>query len=89
VVDSHNIDRGVILGRGRHDDFFGSCFDVSLGLLLAEVNTCALGNIVGARGSPLDLAGIFLFEDLDGLAIDLDSSFDSLDITLEATYTSL
>jgi len=58
---------------------------VSLGLFLAEVNTSALSDVVGAGSSPLDLACVLLLEDLDGLAVDLDATLDSLDVTLEAS----
>jgi hypothetical protein len=88
VVDSHNEDGGVILGGCRHDDLFGTSLDVSLGLLLAEVDSSALGNILTASSSPLNLAGVLLLEDLNGLAVDLDASLDSLDIALEPAYSA-
>jgi len=60
---------------------------VSLGLLLVEVDSSALGNILTASSSPLNLAGVLLLEDLNGLAVDLDASLDSLDIALEPAYS--
>jgi hypothetical protein len=59
---------------------------VELSLLLGEVDTSAVSNIFTTDGTPLNLGGILLLEDLDLLTIDLNTTFDLLDCAVEATY---
>jgi hypothetical protein len=86
VVDTHDEDGSVVLGRSRHDDLLSAALGVSLRLLLGQVNTGALSDVLSADRAPLDLARILLLEDLDGLPVDLDAALDSLNIALEAPY---
>jgi len=86
MVHSVHIDGSVILGRRRHNDLLGTAVDVELSLLLGEVDTSAVSDVLTADGTPLDLGGILLLEDLDLLAVDLNATFDLLDCAVEATY---
>ena len=86
IVHTIHIDGSVILGRCRHDDLLSTAVDVELSLLLGEVDTSAVSNIFTTDGTPLNLGGILLLEDLDLLTIDLNTTFDLLDCAVEATY---
>jgi hypothetical protein len=85
VVNTNNIDGSVILRRGTHDDLLGTSGDVSLSLLLGEVNTCAVSDVLAAAGTPLNLSGILLLEDLNLLSIDFNATFDLFHRALESS----
>ncbi len=86
MVDTDNIDGGVILRRGAHDDLLGTSCDVSLSLLLGEVNTSAVSDVLAAASTPLNLSGILLLEDLNLLSIDFNASFDLFHSAIEISY---
>ncbi len=85
MVNTNNIDGSVILGRSTHDDFLGTSGDVSLSLLLGEVNTSAVSDVLAAAGTPLNLSGILLLEDLNLLSIDFNTTFDLFHRALESS----
>jgi hypothetical protein len=85
IVYSVHIDGSVVLRRCRHDDLLGTAVDVELSLLLGEVDTSAVSNVLTAGGTPLNLGGILLLEDLDLLTVDFNATFDLLDCAIEAT----
>lgn len=89
VVDTNDKDGGVILGRSREDDLLGTTLDMELTLLLGEENTGGLANVVGTDGTPTDLGGVSLVEDLDELAINLDATIDLLDGAGESTVDGI
>ena len=86
MVDTNDIDGSVVLGRGTHDDLLCTSLDVSLGLLLGEVSTSAVSDVLTAGGTPLNLGGVLLLEDLNLLSIDFNATFDFLDVALESSY---
>ena len=86
MVNSNDIDGGVILGRGTHDDLLGTTLDVSLSFLLGEVNTSAVSDVLTAASTPLNLSGILLLEDLNLLSINLNATFDLFHSTIEISY---
>jgi hypothetical protein len=85
IVYSVHIDGSVVLRRCRHDDLLGTAVDVELSLFLGEVDTSAVSNVLTAGGTPLNLGGILLLEDLDLLTVDFNATFDLLDCAIEAT----
>jgi hypothetical protein len=85
VVNTNNIDGSVILRRGTHDDLLGTSGDVSLSLLLGEVNTSAVSDVLAAAGTPLNLSGILLLEDLNLLSVDFNATFDLFHRALESS----
>jgi len=86
VVHTVNVDGSVILGRSRHNDSLGTILDVKLSLLLSEVSTSAVSNVLAACVTPLEERCIFLLENLDLLSINLNATWDFLDGTFKATY---
>ena len=86
MVNTDNIDGSVILRRGTHDDLLGTSGDVSLSLVLGEVNTCAVSDVLTAAGTPLNLSGILLLEDLNLLSIDFNATFDLFHSAIEISY---
>lgn len=85
MVNTNNIDGSVILRRGTHDDLLGTSGDVSLSLLLGEVNTSAVSDVLAAAGTPLNLSGILLLEDLNLLSVDFNATFDLFHRALESS----
>ena len=71
LVDAHD-EHGSITGGGGDDDLLGATGHVLGGTLGGGEDTSGLDNVVGTSRSPLDLSGVHLVEDLDGLAIDGD-----------------
>lgn len=48
-------------------------------------NTSCLSDVVGASLSPRDLRGVSLLEDVDLVSVDLDTTVDLLNSSLEAS----
>jgi hypothetical protein len=61
--------RGSVLGRSGHDDLLGTSLDVSLSELGGEEEAGGLYNNVGVEGTPGDVGGILLAEDLNLVAV--------------------
>ena len=85
MVNTKYVDGSVVLGGSGHDDFLGASIKVKLGLLLGEVSTSAISDVLTADVSPFNLRGILLLEDSDLLTIDFDATLDFLNSTVEAT----
>ena len=76
-VDAADEHRGVILRGAGHDDDLCAGVDVSLCLLLGEVNAGALENVLYAQLAPGDESGVtvgLIGKDLDDLAVDGDGA---------------
>ena len=71
LVDAHD-EHGSIARGGGDDDLLGATGHVLGGTLGGGKDTSGLNDVVGTGRSPLDLGGVHLVEDLDGLAIDGD-----------------
>ena len=72
-VDAADEHRGVVLRGAGHDDDLGAGVDVSLGLLLGQVNTGALEHVLNTELTPGDQGSVavgLVGEDLDDLAVD-------------------
>ena len=61
--------RGSVLGRSGHDNLLGTSLDVSLSELGGEEEAGGLYNNVGVEGTPGDVGGILLAEDLNLVAV--------------------
>ena len=85
VVDTHDEDRGIVLGRSRDDSLLGSTLEVSTNGLLVSEDTSALSDVVSTDLAPRDLGGISLLEDIDHLAVNFDSAVNLFNLTLELT----
>jgi len=62
---------------------------VSLSLVLGEVNTCAVSDVLAAAGTPLNLSGILLLEDLNLLSVDFNATFDLFHRALESSMSGV
>ena len=71
LVDAHN-EHGSITGGGGDDDLLSATGHVLGGTLGGGEDASGLDDVVGTSRSPLDLGGVHLVEDLDGLAVDGD-----------------
>ena len=80
-IDSH---RGVS-GRSGDDDLLGSTLQVGAGLLGGGEDTSGLDNVLGTGLSPLDVGGVSLAVDDDGLVVDVKLAILLLDAALEST----
>ena len=85
VVNTHDEDGGIILGRSRDDALLGTTLDVLADGVLVHEHTSALGDIVGADLTPRDLGRISLLEDVNLGSVDFDATVGLLDSTVEAT----
>ncbi len=83
VVDTHDDGDVLVLGRGRDDDLLGTTVDVRLGLLRVGEEAGRLDDDVGADAGPVDLGGVALLEDADGLAVHDDRGLVVGDLTGE------
>jgi hypothetical protein len=84
VVDTHDEHRGIS-GRSRDDDLLGTTSKVSLGLVNGGEDTGRLDNVLGASLAPLDVGGVALRVEADGLAVDDQVLAIDLDVALEET----
>ena len=84
-VDTADEHRGVGRG-GRDDDLLGAALEVDRGGGLRGEDTGRLDNVVGAGRAPLDVGGVTLREDGDGLALDDELAVLGLNSALENTY---
>jgi hypothetical protein len=71
LVDAHD-EHGGISGGGGDDDLLGATGHVLGGTVGGGEDAGGLDDVVSTSRSPLDLGGVHLVEDLDGLAIDGD-----------------
>ena len=69
LVNAHNEHRGVVLGRGGHDDLLRAAVDVRLRLFLGQENAGGLDNVINAVLTPRDVLGIHLSVEQNLLAI--------------------
>ena len=76
-VDAADEHGGVVLCGAGHDDDLGAGIDMSLGLLLGQVNAGALEHVLNTQLTPGDEGSVavgLIGEDLDGLAVDGDGA---------------
>mmetsp|Transcript_22928 Transcript_22928/g.49600 ORF Transcript_22928/g.49600 Transcript_22928/m.49600 type:complete len:301 (+) Transcript_22928:252-1154(+) len=64
VVHAHNV-HGSISGRSRDDNLLGTASKVCLGLLGRGEDSSGLAHVSGADGSPWNVRGVLLGEELD------------------------
>jgi hypothetical protein len=84
LVDTDNVHGGI--GRGsRDDDLLGTAVKMGLGLVNGGEDTGGLDDVVSAGLGPLDVGGVTLSEELDGLAVDDEVVTVVADLTLEDT----
>ena len=88
VVDAHHEDGGAVLGRSGDDGLLGTTLDVGAGGLGVAEDTGALSDVVGTDLAPRDGAWVSLLEDVDLLAVDLDTAIGLLDGSLELTCST-
>ena len=69
VVHAHDEHRGVVLGRGGHDDVLGAGLDVARRLLLREEQARGLDDVLGADFVPAQVRGVLFRGHADGLAV--------------------
>ena len=84
LVDTHDVHRSIGR-RSRDDNLLGSSLQVCLCLLGGSEDTGGLDDVVGTGLAPWDVGGVTGRVELDDLAIDLKTTLDSLDGTLEST----
>lgn len=71
VVHAHH-EHGGVVGRGsREDDLLGTTDEVLGGAFLLEEFASGLNDVISAGGTPLNLGGVKLVGDGDGLAINV------------------
>ena len=81
AIDEHG---GVVFGGGALDDFLGTGVDVFLAGFLGQEQAGGFDDDVSTDFVPLQVGGIALLGQADGLAIDDDVTAFDLDIALEA-----
>ena len=64
----------IVACRSRDNYLLSACVDVSLGLVLGAVETCALENNVNADLAPRKILSVLLSVDGQGLAVNSDST---------------
>mmetsp|Transcript_26978 Transcript_26978/g.47623 ORF Transcript_26978/g.47623 Transcript_26978/m.47623 type:complete len:221 (-) Transcript_26978:37-699(-) len=69
LVHTHDNSLGVILGRSRVDDLFGSSINNGLGLLLGEEDTSGFTDVVSSKGTPADFLRVTASASLDLLSV--------------------
>lgn len=89
MVDSHDIDGHVVLGRSRDNDLLGSALQVQGSSLFLCESTGALSYIVGAFFSPRKLCGVSLAEESNLLTIDNESLIVGLQLSRESSYRKI
>jgi hypothetical protein len=70
VVDPHNVHRGIILRGRTHHNLLATNVDMSLCLILSEVCTRAVSDILCTGIIPIEVLSLLIIEDLDLVAID-------------------
>nr|KAF6387325.1 hypothetical protein mMyoMyo1_007834 [Myotis myotis] len=88
MVHTHH-KHGGIHRRDRDDDPLGSALHVSPSLLRGSEDTRGLHNILSTSITPLDVGGILLLEDGDGLSIDDKCPVLSLDCAFELAMSRI
>ena len=89
LVDTENEDWDVVLWWGGEDNLLGTSLKMELTLLLGKENTGRLANVVGTSRSPLNLGWVGLVEDLDGVSVNLDTTINLLDGSLESSVDGI
>jgi hypothetical protein len=54
VVDSHDVDRDIVLRRSRDDDLLGTTLKMESSFLFAGEGSSGLSDVVSTNISPLD-----------------------------------
>jgi hypothetical protein len=70
VVHTHYEHRGVVFGRGGHDNLLGAAYKVLGSTCVVKKFTSCLYNVFSSGISPLDVVGVSFVGDSDWLAID-------------------
>ena len=84
MIHAHHKDGGVVLGGGAHHHTLGTGIDVGAGCFIGEEEAGALQHVVGSHRSPVEIVGIALSGDANGLAIHHQLAVLHTHITLEA-----
>ena len=74
LVNGENDGLEIVACRSRDNYLLSACVDVSLGLVLGAVETCALENNVNADLAPRKILSVLLSVDGQGLAVNSDST---------------
>ena len=72
VIDTIDISGGVILSGGREDNLLGTTLKMGTSLLLGKESTSRFTDNGSVVITPLNVGGVFLSEEMNGVAIDLD-----------------
>lgn len=85
MVDTIDISGGVILSGGREDNLLGTTLKMGTSLFLGEESTSRFTDNGSVVITPLNVGGVFLSEEMDGVAIDLDGLvINLLNLSLES-----
>jgi len=84
LVDTHDVHRSIGR-RSRDDNLLGSSLQMCLGLLGGGEDTGGLDDVVGTGLAPWDIGRVAGRVELDYLAIDLETTLNGFDGTLETT----
>lgn len=84
LVDTDDV-HGSVGRRSRDDDLLGTALKMGIGLVDGGEDTGGLNDVVGAGLGPLDVGGVTLRVELDGLAVDDEVVALVGDLTLEET----
>jgi hypothetical protein len=84
LVDTDDV-HGSVGGGSRDDDLLGTALEMGLGLVNGGEDTGGLNDVVSAGLGPLDVGGVTLRVELDGLAVDDEVVALVGDLTLEDT----
>merc|ERR1711911_67433 len=83
-INSYNKHRSICRWS-RNNDFFGSSFNVRLGLFQSSEDSSRLNNIFSPNRCPWNILGVSLTEDTDFMTIDNKFTICFFNFSLEAS----
>ena len=86
MVNSHNVNRNVVLRWGRDNNLLSASLKMKSSLVFGSVGTGGLCDVVSTSITPLDSRSVLLSEYSDLLSVNNKSVFVCLEFSIESAY---